>query len=53
MMSVAEDEGTVQVCAILSLSTEVDIALTLTTSDGTGTYVSKLKCSSFNGCFCS
>ena len=35
-MSVAENEGTVQVCATLSLGTEVDITVTLATSDGTG-----------------
>ena len=36
MASVAEDEGTVQVCAMLSLSIQVDITVTLTTNDGTG-----------------
>ena len=36
MLSVAEDEGTVQVCVTLSLSTEVDITVTLATRDGTG-----------------
>ena len=34
----SEDEGAVQVCATLSLSTEIDITITLTTSDGTGIY---------------
>ena len=41
-LSVAEDEGTVQVCATLSLSTEVDITVTLATSDGTGMCVQQL-----------
>ena len=43
MLSVAEDEGTVEVCATLSTHsiTEVDIAVTFNTSDGTGTYVCK------------
>ena len=37
VLSVAEDEGTVQVCATLSLSTEVGISVTLATRhDGTG-----------------
>ena len=36
MLSVAEDEATVQVCATLSPSTEVDITVTLATIDGTG-----------------
>ena len=37
VLSVAEDEGTVQVCATLSLSTEVNISVTLTTrQDDTG-----------------
>ena len=38
MLNVSEDEGAVQVCATLSLSTEIDITITLTTSDGTGIY---------------
>ena len=41
-LSVAEDEGTVQVCATLSLGTEVDITVTLATSDGTGMCVQQL-----------
>ena len=39
VLSVAEDEGTVQVCASLdiqSYTTAVDINVTLATSDGTG-----------------
>ena len=32
VLSVAEDEGTVQVCATLFLSTEVNISVTLETS---------------------
>ena len=40
VLSVAEDEGTVQVCATLSLSTEVNISVTLTTcQDDTGVCV--------------
>ena len=42
MLRVAEDEGTVQVCVTLSLSTEVDITVTLATSDGTGMCVQQL-----------
>ena len=34
--SVSEGEGTVQVCAFISHSIEVDINITLTTGDGTG-----------------
>ena len=41
-LSVAEDEGTVQVCAMLSLSTEVDITVTLAISNGTGMCVQQL-----------
>ena len=40
----AEDKETVQVCATLSLGTEVDITVTLATSDGTGTTVSSSLC---------
>ena len=38
MLNVAEDEGTVQVCATLitPFVTEFDITVTLATSDGTG-----------------
>ena len=39
VVSVAEDEGTVQVCATLDIqlyTTAVDINMTLATSDGTG-----------------
>ena len=39
VLSVAEDEGTVQVCATLSLSTEVNISVTLTCQDDTGVCV--------------
>ena len=40
VLSVAEDEGTVQVYATLSLSTEVNISVTLTTrQDDTGVCV--------------
>ena len=53
-LSVAEDEGTVQVCATLSLSTEVDITVTLATSDGTGMCVQPLALPCVNNCvFCS
>ena len=41
-LSVVEDEGTVQVCATLSFNTEVDITVTLATSDGTGMCVQHL-----------
>ena len=34
VLSVAEDEGTVQVCATLFLDTEIGITVTLATSDG-------------------
>ena len=40
-LNVAENDGTVQVCATLHYSsntTDVDIPLTLTTSDGSGMY---------------
>ena len=54
MLSVAEDEGTVQVCATLSLSTEVDITVTIATSDGTGMCVQQLALPCVNSCvFCS
>ena len=39
VLSVAEDEGTVQVCATLNIqsyTTSVDINVTLASSDGTG-----------------
>ena len=40
MLSVAEDEGTVMVCAVLSTlsSTIFDIQVTLATKNGTGMY---------------
>ena len=53
VLSVAEDEGTVQVCATLSLGTEVDITVTLATSDGTGTTVSSSLCDVDNCVSCS
>ena len=42
VLSVAEDEGTVQVCATLSLSTEVEITVTLATNNGTSMCVQQL-----------
>ena len=44
VLSVAEDEGTVQVCATLitPFVTEFDITVTLATSDGTGMCVQQL-----------
>ena len=54
VLSVAEDEGTVQVCATLSLGTEVDITVTLATSVGTGMCVQQLALPCVNNCvFCS
>ena len=41
-LSVAEDEGTVQVCATLNTYTSVDTTVTLATSDGTGMCVQQL-----------
>ena len=48
VLNVTEDEGAVQVCATLSLGTEleVDITVTLATSDGTGMRVYKTSNSS-------
>ena len=43
MLSVAEDEGTVQVCATLfNTYNSIDITVTLATSDGTGMCVQQL-----------
>ena len=42
VLSVAEDEGTVQVCATLNTYTSVDTTVTLATSDGTGMRVQQL-----------
>ena len=56
VLSVVEDEGTVQVCATLALSldTEVDITVTLATSVGTGMCVQQLALPCVNNCvFCS
>ena len=36
MLSVVDNQGTLQACATLSLSTEVDVTVTLATCDGTG-----------------
>ena len=44
VLSVAEDEGTVQVCATLSLDTEIGITVTLATSDGTGVHLISSNC---------
>ena len=51
VLSVAEDEETVQVCATLSLGTEVDITVTLATSDDTGMCVQHLALPCVNNCF--
>ena len=55
VLSVAEDEGTVQVCATLitPFVTEFDITVTLATSDGTGMYVKQLALPMYITCFCS
>ena len=54
VLSVAENEGTVQVCATLSLNAEFDITVTLATSDGTGMCVQQLALPCVNNCvFCS
>ena len=42
MLSVAEDERAVQVCATLNTYTRVDTTVTLATSDGTGMCVQQL-----------
>ena len=44
VLSVAEDEETVQVCATLSLDTEIGITVTLATSDGTGVHFISPNC---------
>ena len=44
VLSVAEDEGTVQVCATLFLDTEIGITVTLATSDGTGVHLISSNC---------
>ena len=51
VLSVAEDEGAVQVCATLSLSTEVNITVTLATSNGTGMCVQQLAFSRVNSVY--
>ena len=56
VLSVVENEETVQVCATLALSlgTEVDITVTLATSVGTGMCVQQLALPCVNNCvFCS
>ena len=52
VLSVAEDEGTVQVCATLitSFVTEFDITVTLATSNGTGMCVQQLALPCVNNC---
>ena len=50
-LSVTEDEGTVKVCATLSLNTEVDITVTLATSNGTGMCVQQLALSCVNSVY--